>query len=42
MPVQRPNGATIKFEGTQAGREDVSFDPKQFQLVADAILRWSN
>ena len=40
VPVQLPNGATVKFEVTQTGREDVSFDPKQFQPVADAILRW--
>lgn len=37
IPVQLPNGATVKFEVTQTGREDVSFDPKQFQPVADAI-----
>lgn len=37
VPVQLPNGATVKFEVTQTGREDVSFDPKQFQPVADAI-----
>lgn len=37
VPVQLPNGATIKFEVNQTGREDVSFDPKQFQPVADAI-----
>jgi len=36
VPVQLPN-ATVKFEVTQTGREDVSFDPKQFQPVADAI-----
>ncbi|MGF1520060.1 MAG: CU044_2847 family protein [Nodosilinea sp.] len=34
------NGATVKFEVTQTGREDASFDAKQFQPVADAILRW--
>jgi len=37
VPVQLPNGATIKFEVSNTGREDVSFDPKQFQPVADAI-----
>jgi hypothetical protein len=37
IPVQLPNGATIKFEITQTGREDVGFDVKQFQPVADAI-----
>jgi hypothetical protein len=37
VPVQLPNGSTVKFEVTQTGREDVSFDPKQFQPVADAI-----
>lgn len=37
VPVQLPNGAIVKFEVTQTGREDVSFDPKQFQPVAEAI-----
>jgi len=37
IPVQLPNGATVKFEITQTGREDVGFDVKQFQPVADAI-----
>ena len=37
VPVQLPNGATVKFEVTQTGREDVSFDAKQFRPVADAI-----
>lgn len=37
IPVQLPNGATVKFEVTQTGREDVSFDTKQFQPVAEAI-----
>ncbi len=37
VPVQLPNGAIIKVEVTKSGREDVSFDPKQFQPVADAI-----
>jgi len=37
IPVQLPNGATVKFEITQTGREDVGFDAKQFQPVADAI-----
>lgn len=37
VPVELPNGAIAKFEVTTTGREDVSFDPKQFQPVADAI-----
>jgi Trypsin-co-occurring domain 1 len=37
VPVQLPNGGTVKFEVTQMGREDVGFDVKQFQPVADAI-----
>ncbi len=37
VPVQLPNGAIVKVEVTHPGREDVSFDPKQFQPVADAI-----
>ncbi len=37
VPVHLPNGATIKFEVTQTGREDVGFDVKQFQPVAEAI-----
>lgn len=37
VPVQLPNGAIAKFEVTTAGREDVGFDSKQFQPVADAI-----
>lgn len=37
IPVQLPNGAIARFEITQTGREDVSFDPKQFQPVAEAI-----
>jgi hypothetical protein len=37
VPVQLPNGETVKFEVTQTGREDVGFDPKQFQPVAEAI-----
>ena len=37
VPVQLPNGATIKFEVAQTGRENVGFDLKQFQPVADAI-----
>jgi hypothetical protein len=40
VPVQLPNGAIVKFEVAQTGREDVGFDVKQFQPVADAILRW--
>jgi len=37
VPVQLPNGAIIKVEVTTTGREDVGFDTKQFQPVADAI-----
>ena len=37
VPVQLPNGAIVKVEVTSSGREDVSFEPKQFQPVADAI-----
>ncbi|MEQ8467976.1 CU044_2847 family protein [Coleofasciculus sp. E1-EBD-02] len=37
VPVELPNGAIAFFEVTTTGREDVSFDAKQFQPVADAI-----
>lgn len=37
VPVQLPNGVIVKVEVTKSGREDVSFEPKQFQPVADAI-----
>ena len=37
VPVQLPNGAIAKFEVTTTGREDVGFDAKAFQPVADAI-----
>lgn len=37
VPVQLPNGAIVKFEVTNTGREDVNFDSKQFKPVADAI-----
>lgn len=37
VPVELPNGAVVKVEVSNTGREDVSFDPKQFQPVADAI-----
>lgn len=37
VPVQLPNGAIVKVEVAKTGREDVSFDVKQFQPVADAI-----
>jgi hypothetical protein len=37
VPVQLPNGAVVKVEVTSTGREDVGFDVKQFQPVADAI-----
>jgi len=37
VPVQLPNGAIVKVEVASTGREDVGFDVKQFQPVADAI-----
>jgi predicted secreted protein len=37
VPVQLPNGALVKVEVTQTGREDVGFDVKSFQGVTDAI-----
>lgn len=37
VPVQLPNGAIVKVEVTKTGREDVGFDTKQFQPVAEAI-----
>jgi hypothetical protein len=37
VPVQLPNGAIVKVEVTNTGQEDVGFDTKQFQPVADAI-----
>ena len=37
VPVQLPNGAIVRVEVTNTGREDVGFDAKQFQPVADAI-----
>ena len=37
VPVQLPNGAIVQVEVTKTGREAVSFDPKQFQPIADAI-----
>ncbi|MEO0534490.1 MAG: CU044_2847 family protein [Cyanobacteria bacterium P01_A01_bin.123] len=39
IPIQLPNGATVKFEVAQTGLEkaSASFDKKQFQPVADAI-----
>lgn len=37
VPVQLPNGAIVKVEVSSTGREDVGFDVKQFQPVADAI-----
>ena len=37
VPVQLPNGAIVKVEVTKSGREDVGFDTKQFQPVADAL-----
>jgi hypothetical protein len=37
VPVQLPNGSVVKVEVARMGREDVGFDVKQFQPVADAI-----
>ncbi|MBL1179320.1 CU044_2847 family protein [Pantanalinema sp. GBBB05] len=37
VPVQLPNGAIVQVEVTKTGREDVGFDTKQFQPVAEAI-----
>ena len=37
VPVQLPNRAVVKVEVAITGREDVGFDAKQFQPVADAI-----
>jgi hypothetical protein len=37
VPVQLPNGAIVKVEVASTGREDVGFDVKQFQPVADEI-----
>ncbi len=37
VPVQLPNGTIIKVEVAQTGREDVGFDVKPFEPVAEAI-----
>jgi hypothetical protein len=39
VPVELPNGATVRFEVASTGREKVAFDVKQFQFqpVADVI-----
>ncbi|MEM1254980.1 MAG: CU044_2847 family protein [Cyanobacteria bacterium P01_H01_bin.21] len=37
VPVELPNGAVVKVEVATTGREDVGFDIKQFQPIADAI-----
>lgn len=37
VPVRLPNGALVKVEATQTGREDVGFNEKSFQGVTDAI-----
>jgi Trypsin-co-occurring domain 1 len=37
VPIQLPNGSVVKVEVASTGREDVSFDVKQFQPIADAI-----
>ena len=38
IPVSLPNGATIKFEASNFGREEVSFKDFSFQEVDDALL----
>ena len=40
VPVQLPNGEIVKVEVANTGREDVSFDPKQFQPVAMRSRVW--
>ncbi|MBD3886067.1 hypothetical protein NDI52_17745 [Leptolyngbya sp. PL-A3] len=37
VPVELPNGAIVKVEVAQTGREDVGFDVKQFQPISEAI-----
>ena len=37
VPVQLDNGAVIKIEVAQMGREDVAFDLKPFKQVTNAI-----
>lgn len=37
VPVQLPNGAIVKVEVAQTGREDVGFEVKSFKGVTDAI-----
>lgn len=37
VPVQLPNGAIVKVEVAQVGREDVGFEMKSFKGVTDAI-----
>jgi Trypsin-co-occurring domain 1 len=37
VPVQLDNGAVIKIEVAQTGREDVAFDLKSFKPVTDAL-----
>lgn len=37
IPVQLPNGALVKVEVAQSGREDVGFDAHSFKNVTDAI-----
>jgi uncharacterized membrane protein len=37
VPVQLPNGAIVKIEVAQSGREDVGFEVKSFKGVTDAI-----
>jgi hypothetical protein len=38
VPVELPNGAIVQVEVASTGREDVAFDVKQFQPVADAMV----
>jgi hypothetical protein len=37
VQVELPNEKTVRFEVASTGREDVAFDVKQFQPVAEAI-----
>lgn len=37
IPVELQNGAIVRVEVAQAGREDVAFDVKSFKGVTDAI-----
>jgi Trypsin-co-occurring domain 1 len=37
VPVQLPNGALVRVEVAQTGREDVGFEVKSFKGVTDTI-----